>query len=195
MKRVVAAGQMKYLDSRTIEYHHVPSLVLMERAALAVVKHLLDFDLKKVLVLCGSGNNGGDGIAVARILHLKGYDVSYFFMGNEEKMSDGCRQQMDIAKSYGVKHVNNPVVSEYTTIVDALFGVGLSRNLAGVYESIVLNVNQSDVSVVAVDMPSGISSDTGAVLGCAIKADLTVTFAFAKIGQLLYPGKSYCGRL
>lgn len=195
MRRVVNAAQMKYLDNNTIQYHRVDQMVLMERAALAVVEELQSFDLTHVLVICGSGNNGGDGIAIARILHLKGVSVDLFFAGNPEKKSTGCTAQWEIADSYGIRWVNNPNYSEYTTIVDALFGVGLSRPVADSYAEVIQSVNVSGVPVVAVDIPSGICADTGNVLGCAIKADLTVTFAFEKVGQLLSVGKQHCGRL
>ena len=195
MLRLVTAKQMKYLDDRTIEYHKVPSMVLMERASLAVVKHLNSFDLTRTLVVCGSGNNGGDGIAIARLLHLSGKSVDQYFVGKRETMSEGCRAQMDIAFSYGVSWINNPDFSEYTTIVDAVFGVGLSRAIAGIYADVIHNMNASNAKIVSVDIPSGISADNGKVLGCAVEADMTVSFAYRKVGHMLYPGKTYCGRL
>lgn len=195
MRRVVNAAQMKYLDDRTIEYHKVDQMVLMERAALAVVKHLQTFDLTRVLVVCGSGNNGGDGIAIARILHLKGVSVELAFVGNPKKKSTGCLGQWEIADTYDIRMVNNPQYSEYTTIVDAIFGVGLSRTVTGSYAEVIQSINKSGVPVVAVDIPSGICADTGKVLGCAVKADMTVTFAYEKVGQLLSNGRLYCGKL
>lgn len=195
MRQAVNAAQMKYLDDNTMEHHRIGQMVLMERAALAVVEEMRSFDLTRVLVICGSGNNGGDGIAIARILHLKGVPVDLFFVGNPEKKSTGCTDQWAIADSYGTRWINNPNYSEYTTIVDALFGVGLSRPVVDNYAEVIHSVNVSGVPVVAVDIPSGICADTGNVLGCAIKADLTVTFAFEKVGQLLPMGKQHCGRL
>lgn len=199
MKRIVNSQEMKALDRNTIEHHQIPSLVLMERAALAVVQELQSFDLTNTLVVCGSGNNGGDGIAVARILHLAGQltdqKVSVFFAGNPDHMSDDCRKQTIIARSYGVTFVNNPIYSEYTTIVDAIFGVGLSRTVEGSYKTVIEKINSAGKTVVAVDIPSGINADDGAIMGCAVKADLTVTFAFAKVGHLLFPGKAYTGHL
>ena len=147
MKRIVTVAHMKYLDDRTIQHHGMNQLVLMERAAMAVIKHLNTFDLSNTLVVCGSGNNGGDGIAIARLLHLAGTKVSVFFAGNPQKKSDGCKAQSEIADSYGVRWVNNPDYSEYTTIVDALFGVGLSRNITGAYAEIIHAINQVEVPV------------------------------------------------
>lgn len=193
MKRIVNSGEMKSLDQNTIENHGIPSLVLMERAALAVCKNLKEFDLKKVLAVCGTGNNGGDGIAVARMLHLSGIDVTICLIGNEEHLSKECRIQKEIAQSYHVPFVNKPDCSEYTTIIDGIFGVGLTRPVQGRYREIIEEINESEAKVMAVDIPSGIHADHGQIMGCAVKADVTVTFAFGKIGQNLYPGIQYCG--
>lgn len=195
MKRVVTASLMKKLDANTIENHHVPSMVLMERAALAVVNAIPEEKRKQVLVICGTGNNGGDGIAVARILKMKGYKVQIYQPGSSYRKSPDCALQEEIARSYGVTWVNNPQWSEYTTIVDALFGVGLSREIEGIYAETAELVNRTEAFVIAVDVPSGIDSDTGQVFGTAVRADKTVTFAFAKAGQLLRPGCEYCGDL
>lgn len=193
MKRIVNSKEMKFLDHNTIEYHGIPSMVLMERAAVALFEELQSFDLTNTLVVCGSGNNGGDGIAVARILHLSGKKVTICQLGNLERMSDDCRKQTTIAQSYGVPFVNNPIYSEYTTIVDAIFGVGLSRNVEGKYRDAIEEINRSTAKVLAVDISSGINADNGQILGCAVQADKTVTFAYAKVGHCLYPGKSYSG--
>lgn len=202
MNRVVNSAQMKAFDKNTIEYHGIPSLVLMERAALSVAEELEQgkypfgsFDLAHVLIVCGGGNNGGDGIAIARILHLAGKKVSVCQLGDPKRMSEDCKSQEFIAKSYGVPFVNNPNYSEYTTIVDAVFGVGLSRTIEGKYKDAILNMNQSSAKVMAVDIPSGINADNGHILGCAVQADATVTFAYAKAGHLLYPGKQNTGIL
>lgn len=195
MKKIVTAKEMSSLDQNTIVHHKIDSLVLMERAALSVVRHLADYDLTHTLFVCGSGNNGGDGIAVARMLHLAGYSVSVYFAGSYESRSDGCIRQMEIADSYHIRWINNPDYSEYTTIVDALFGVGLSRDITGKFAEIIHDINASNIPVVAVDIPSGISADDGKIMGCAIRADSTITFAYEKVGQLLLPGKSYCGKL
>ena len=140
MKKVVTCSQMKLLDHETIHSMHVPSLVLMERAALAVrdeiVKYLLgknpdgSWQHERVLAVCGSGNNGGDGIAIARLLHLSGIHTEIFLAGNPDKMTEETRRQWEIAASYQVPVTNNPVWSEYTVIADGIFGVGLSREIA-----------------------------------------------------------------
>ncbi|MEQ2466294.1 NAD(P)H-hydrate dehydratase [Niallia sp. CLA-SR-H024] len=184
---------MKRCDVTTIQKIGMPSMVLMERAALSVVEELDSFDLTRVLVVCGSGNNGADGYAVARLLHLQNIKVDVLFVGDEQKRTTENKQQQKIAEYYGVssekKIENNP----YTTIVDALFGIGLSRPLSGKYLEIIEQVNQAEGEILSVDIPSGISADNGKVMGNAIKATRTVTFAFRKLGLVLYPGADYAG--
>ena len=120
---------MKRCDLTTIEKIGMPSMVLMERAALSVIEELASFDLTKVLIVCGSGNNGADGYAVARLLHLQKIAVDILFIGNEQKRSPENNQQKKIAEYYGVKSVKDIEINQYTTIIDALFGIGLSRPL------------------------------------------------------------------
>ena len=204
MKKVVTCSQMKLLDHGTIHNMHVPSLVLMERAALATAEEIRKYlekkngsgNLKKerILTVCGFGNNGGDGIAIARLLHLAGIRSEIYLAGNPDKMTEETRHQWDIAMSYQVPVMNNPVWDEYTVIVDGIFGVGLSREITGNYKEIIDHMNEAPAYKAAVDIPSGIHGDTGAVLGTAFEADLTVTFAYKKRGLCLYPGRAYAGR-
>ncbi len=197
MEFLLNAELMKRCDRDTIEKIGIPSLVLMERAALGVAEELTagGFDLSSVLVLCGSGNNGGDGFAVARILEERGVRVTAAFVGREESMTAETAAQRRICENCGIKISSNFMNHEYTVIVDAMFGVGLSRPVEGRYAELVDWVNQQGCAVVAVDIPSGVSADSGRVLGAAVRADLTVTFAYRKIGQILYPGAQYCGRV
>ena len=197
MKRILTAAQMKQADRNTIETMGIPSLVLMERAALSCVEELQNgtWDTGKVLAVCGPGNNGGDGAAIARILKTKGVDAELFCLGNPEKYSEGMRAQKKIAENYGVREVKNPDFREYTVIIDAIFGIGVSRPLAGEYRRVVEAICASGVPVLAVDIPSGIHTDTGEVLDAAVKARATVTFACAKPGLLFDPGKRYAGEV
>lgn len=197
MKRITTARQMKESDQAAIMTMDMPSCVLMERAALAVTEALREenFDLGRILVLCGGGNNGGDGIAAARILHLAGYEVAVCMTGNPAHRSEENKKQQKIAENYGTAFVNNPKLSEYTTIVDSVFGIGLSRKLSEEYRQLFEKVNESGAKVLAVDIPSGIDADTGCLMGAAIRADVTVTFAFEKPGMLLYPGAFYAGKI
>lgn len=197
MQYILNCGQMKNADCHTIEKIGVPSMVLMERAALATAEEMLRRGraLDRVLAVCGMGNNGGDGLAIARLLHLKGCKVFVECVGNPDKMTAETRQQYNIVKNYQIPIVNNPNYREYTTIVDALFGVGLARPAEGVYRRKIQDINDSGAVVWSVDIPSGVDGDTGRALGAAVHADETVTFAFGKIGHILYPGRTCAGRL
>lgn len=167
----------------------------MERAALCVfyqMKRRCD-KRDRILVICGAGNNGGDGIALARLLFLAGYQVNLYFPVNPAKMTNETKEQNETAKKYGIPITEN--LGEYDVIVDALFGIGLSRPLEGALRELIIWCNSQNALRVAVDMPSGVSADTGALLGEAFQADLTVTFGFAKAGQMLYPGAEFCGEV
>lgn len=185
MKQIVTCKEMKALDGNMIEGIGIPSCVLMERAALKVAEELERTlaDKKqeeRILCVCGSGNNGGDGVAVARILKLHGYRTSLYLVGNPDHRTVEMQRQLDIAAACQVPVVNNLETEEYTTIVDAIFGVGLSRPVEGSYRDVIMALNQLNAWKVAVDIPSGVNGDTGAELGIAFHADLTVTFAFRK---------------
>lgn len=196
MERIVTGRQMKQLDQFTIQEMGIPSLVLMERAALAVVEELeKNFNISRVLVACGSGNNGGDGVAIARLLHLKGCQAEILMAGNMESFTKETGIQWKIAEKYGVPVVKNPDLTEYTTIVDAVFGVGLSRKVEGAYGQLLKRLDASGVPILAVDIPSGIEGAYGQVMGTALHARQTVTFACAKAGLLFYPGAEYAGRV
>ena len=134
-------------------------------------------------------------MAVARLLYLKGYNVTIYFAGNREKATEETKRQMFIAEQYGVEISDEYPKDIVDVIVDALFGIGLSREVTGKYAEIVRKMTEQDGYKVAVDIASGISADTGAVMGTAFAADLTVTFGFIKAGQLLYPGAEYTGEL
>lgn len=213
MEILVNSRQMKQCDKNTIEKFCVPSLVLMERAALGVAGEIEKIFTEEaagrkgtaqickkpsechVLCVCGTGNNGGDGLAIGRILWQKGYQVAFVMPPNRDRISVETRQQMDILEAYGLSILDEIPSVSCDVIVDALFGIGLTRNLEGVYQNYVQQMNQCSGWKIAVDIPSGIHADTGAVMGNAFRADMTVTFAYAKTGLLLYPGADYAGKV
>ena len=186
---------MKSADSYTIHTLGVPSLVLMERAALAVVQNMKErkTDISKPLIVCGSGNNGGDGFAIARLIQEEGWMPEVLFAGRESSLSEECAVQKKIVENMGIPVVTEIPEKEYTVIIDAVFGVGLSREISGRYAEIIRWMNEQNCAKTAVDIPSGICSETGRVLGIAFRADLTVSMACVKIGCELYPGKEYAG--
>lgn len=198
MKYVLDSHEMKDADNNTIGHFGVDSLVLMERAALQVAEVLKEAGLlqKRIAILCGMGNNGGDGFALGRILFLRHCSVCLFPVGDKDKMTKETAAQYDICQKYGVPMAfDTNRLPDYDVYVDALFGIGLTRELSGIYYDLVAKLNELPGYKVALDMPSGVSADDGSVLGIGFLADITVTFAFPKIGQLIFPGKNYAGRL
>lgn len=200
MRYLVTGGQMKEVDRYTIEQTGIPSLVLMERAALAVTEEVLKHGDKadRIWVLCGSGNNGADGIAAARMLHLKGYKARALLAGKRDKGSREYLAQVSIAENTGVELVefSDFIPGKCDILVDALFGVGLDREILGAFREIMDGILRCRPKfTVAVDIPSGIHSDTGQIMGTAFRADVTVTFGYEKLGTMLYPGKEYSGRV
>lgn len=200
MRYLVTGGQMKEVDRCTIESIGIPSMVLMERAAMAVTEEVLKHAKKTdcIWAVCGSGNNGADGIAAARMLHLKGYTATVILAGKKEKGSTEYMTQVSIAEHTGVRIVEYSafIPDKCDILIDALFGVGLDRDILGIYREIMDAVTACQPGVtVAVDIPSGIHSDTGQIMGAAFPADVTVTFGYEKLGTMLYPGKQYSGKV
>lgn len=197
MKYLLTGKQMQNADRYTIDEIGIPSMVLMERAALKTVEIMEEeqLDFRNVLVVCGSGNNGGDGYAIARLLYLKGYNVSIYFVGNDENRSEENKQQKRIADYYRIPVKQEFENEEYSVIIDAVFGTGLSRDIADSYYHVIDTLNHMSGFKVAVDTPSGIQDETGKVMGIAFRADLTVAIAFAKRGQMMESGNPYVGKL
>ena len=195
MNKILTASEMKYCDDARIS-SGLPSLVLMERAALAVLKVIREnrLDTSKTLILAGNGNNGADGVALARLLAEEGEQPVVLLSGGGS-FSEQMKQQLAALECYGVRIAQDDDFSSKSLSVDALFGIGLSRDITGRYAEIIEKANKSPAVKVAVDIPSGISADDGSICGCALKADITVTFAAAKRGHFLYPGKDYTGVL
>ena len=176
MKVLLNSSEMKSCDVSTMMLYGIPSAVLMERAA--------------------SGNNGGDGFAAARLLMDQGIRADVLFLGTHARMTEQCQLEEEIFRRCGGQVLpDDASLSGYDLIIDALFGIGLSREVLGRYADLINAVNRSDTPVLSVDMPSGVSADSGQVLGTAIRADLTVTFQFEKLGQKLFPGAERCGKL
>lgn len=197
---LVTAEEMKRYDANTMEKFHLPGLLLMERAALVTVEEIVHRCVNRpcrVLVLAGYGNNGGDGLAVGRLLMLQGYQVTFVMPGEDvySRCPEETRRQTDILHAYQTRIFSRMPEGEYDIVIDAVFGVGLSRPVEGIWQDAIQWINQSGSFVCSVDIPSGIHADTGAVMGCAVHADLTVTYGFRKMGHMLYPGAAYVGEL
>ena len=198
---LVSALEMKQLDYNTIKKTGLPSLVLMERAALAVAQSVMDYlngnNKKRILVIAGNGNNGADGVCAGRILKEYGYTVDICVLKSRHEYTEEMKVQLEAASKYTINMISEEDIclEMYDIVIDSIFGVGLNRNIEGNVKRLIDKINESNVYVVSVDIPSGINASTGEVCGIAIEADETVTFGFYKCGQMFYPGRLYCGKL
>src|SRR6187551_719939 len=205
--RILNAAQMREADRRTIEEIGIPSLVLMENAGRQVVAaidaihgELLD---GRVGVLCGHGNNGGDGFVVARTLLQRDVDVSVFLIGRVADVRGDARTNLEILGRLGLTVVevadsqawelHFSEVSTCTLIVDAIFGTGLNAPLTGLLETVVADVNGSGIPVVAIDLPSGLSADSHELIGDSIEAGTTITLGAPKLALVLPPAETRAG--
>ncbi len=201
MKYIVTANEMRKCDQNTTEFLKIPAMVLMERAALSVLKHIHEvfpgWDKSDVhaLIFCGVGNNGGDGLALARLMADEGYDVEVCLLGDKTRCSVGWKNQYDILQHYRIKMGSTLPGGEYNILIDAMFGVGLSRDIAGTFEQAIQWFNSHQGYKLAIDIPSGIQADTGEVLKCATRVNATITFGFLKRGLVLTPGCVHAGRV
>lgn len=207
--RLVTARQMAAIDRRTIDHHGVPGIELMHRAGQAVVEELLartgSVAGERFVVLCGKGNNGGDGFVIARLLRENNAAVAVYLLGERERVTGDARSAMEEWRAAGgevATLTEETAVHEAAAswrdadyLVDALLGTGLSGEVQGLMRAAIEEVNRLRVPVIAVDIPSGVAGDTGLVCGVAVNAMLTVTFGLPKVGQALYPGRRHCGTL
>ena len=205
--RILTAAQMREADRFTIEEIGIPSLVLMENAGRQVVAAMeaaYEEQLAgRVAVLCGRGNNGGDGFVVARTLLQRGIDTAVFVIGALSDVRGDARTNLDILGRLGVTVVeigdeqtwelHFSEISQCTLIVDAIFGTGLKSPVSGMLETVIADVNASDIPIVAVDIPSGLSADTPHLIGDCINASMTVTLAAPKVPLILPPAEAYAG--
>ena len=197
MKYIVTKKEMQAIDAYTIDKIGIPAAVLMERAALQIVEEVerLNTTKGRILVVVEGGNNGGDGLAAARILMERGYLVDVHYIAGFSKMSTQFQIQRDIMFNMGVRLRKAIPNKEYSVIVDGIFGVGLSREVEGPHKKAIDTLNQMPGIKLAIDIPSGIDATTGDILGAAFKADYTVTFGLKKLGMFFSDGIDYCGKI
>jgi ADP-dependent NAD(P)H-hydrate dehydratase / NAD(P)H-hydrate epimerase len=205
--RILNAVQMREADRQTIEDVGLASLVLMENAGRQVVSAIEaayeDRLTGKVAVLCGKGNNGGDGFVVARTLAQRGVDVSVFLIASVAQVKGDARVNLDILGRLGIGvmevddeqrwELHASEVQRCTLIVDAIVGTGLTSPLTGLHETVVADVNVMGIPIVSVDLPSGLSADTPHLLGQCVSAAMTVTLAAPKLSLVLPPGEDHAG--
>ena len=202
--------EVREIDRKAIEEYEIPGIILMENAgrnvAEEVLKMLPGTDSARVAIFCGKGNNGGDGFVIARHLYNKGVDVSVYLTTEvSHVLSDGdasMNLKILLNMNFEIKELKEEYIEgigkelyEYNVIVDAIFGTGLRGEVREPVRTLIAKINDADMPVVSVDIPSGLSCDDGVVLGAAVKATKTVTFVAAKTGFFQECGQDYIGEL
>jgi len=203
--KIATVSQMRAMDRQAIEQFAIPETLLMENAGGAAYRVLRDrFAVagQRVLVCCGSGNNGGDGLVVARKVLSDGGHPQILLLGDPTRYRGASAINWAIIQKLGIDVLTADSVSEWNErlaacdlVVDAILGTGLSKPVTGRYADVIEQINAAGCPVMSLDIPSGIHGDNGRIMGTAIRADLTVTFGLPKVGNLLYPGYHYGGRL
>ncbi|PID55808.1 bifunctional ADP-dependent NAD(P)H-hydrate dehydratase/NAD(P)H-hydrate epimerase [candidate division KSB3 bacterium] len=207
--KVATAAEIRELDRRAIEDVGIPGAVLMENAGTKVLrvmqKRYAALKHRKVLIVCGKGNNGGDGLVLARHLFNRGVEVRVTLLADRHQLVGDAKLNFVIAAKMDIPIVEitsneqlpafRNLLPQADILVDAILGTGLNNAVKGLYKHIIESMNKSGKPIIAVDIPSGLSADSGAVPGSCIHADLTVTFAVPKRGLLLYPAANYVGQL
>ncbi len=201
----ITSKEMAAIDNYCIEKLGIPGIVLMENAALRVVQNI---DLKNhnsFTIICGVGNNGGDGLAIARHLITEGKNVEIFILGNSSKGSKDFKTNYNILKNIDADIFNiskkndlNILKNSLATsdiVIDSIFGTGLSRDVEGLFSEAINLINKESKYIIAVDIPSGLSANTGDVLGTAIKGNKTITFQLMKKGLIEDKAKDYIGQI
>jgi hydroxyethylthiazole kinase-like uncharacterized protein yjeF len=203
--KVSTVSEMRALDRTAIEQFGIVEDLLMENAGHAVYFVLLsEFGIegKRFVVFCGLGNNGGDGLVVARKIHSNGGAVKVFVLGDPARFKGAARLNYHIVSRlpFEVQRLESVEavgadIDDCHAIVDGILGTGITRNVEGLYRDVIESINRSGKPVFSIDIPSGVHGDTGQVMGAAVRADFTVTFGLPKLGNVLFPGYELGGRL
>lgn len=203
--KIAKVSEMHEMDRQAIEKFGITGELLMENAGMAVfqvIREEIGTAGNRFVIFCGNGNNGGDGLVVARKLHSDGAEVEVVLLGDKNKYRGAARKNLEIVEKIPVKtrEVRSTaglknLIASADAVVDAIFGTGLSRDVGGIYGKVIDLINAGGKPVFSVDIPSGINGDTGQIMGTAVAADFTVTFGIPKLGNLLYPGYEMGGKL
>lgn len=197
----ITCNEIKEIENYTIKEIGIPSILLMENAAFRVVENIDLSKYNKFTIICGVGNNGSDGLAIARQLIMKNKSVDVYIMGDVRKGSENFKTYFNFLTNMDINYINintkddlyklQSSLEENDLTIDALFGLGLSRNIDDLYFDVISFTNHYSSHIISVDIPSGLNCDTGDVMGIAIKADMTITFHMMKKGLL--DRKTYTG--
>ncbi len=193
MKKVFSVEEIKEIEAREFRKRGGDSFSLMVDAGVNCAKKIIKLVKKKpIIIVCGPGNNGGDGFIIGNYLHEKEYKVEVFCL--QKKYYKG-----DALKAFKKLKIKTQNISKFkcrnnSAIIDSIFGNGLNRPISGMLKSVILRMNKLN-KIISIDIPSGINGDTGKILGCAVKAHTTLALHAKKIGHTLNPGKKYSGKI
>jgi NAD(P)H-hydrate epimerase len=206
---LVTASEIQAMDRQTIESFGLPGIVLMENAGQGAtrvcLKHFSEQLTNGVAVIAGRGNNGGDGFVIARCLAQKGFRVAVYLLANAKQVKGDAAANLKLLSPLHIPIIEMPHETDFVShksdlaqfglLVDSILGTGLKSDVKGYFQTVINFINSQDKPVFAVDIPSGLNSDTGQPCGVCIRANSTATFAFAKIGHHVFPGTDHTGRL
>lgn len=188
----------KAIDRKTTEEYGIPSWLLMENAGMRVADIALSENATSYAVVCGKGNNGGDGFVTARHIFCSGKEVSIILLADEEYINGDAKKMLLCAKSIGVpvfKGLCKEVLEKSDVIIDAILGIGITGKPKAPYCDAIAFINSLDKKVISIDVPSGVNADNGVIEGCAVKSTKTVTFGVGRTGLVLYPAREYAGKV
>ena len=206
--KLIGPQEMHNWEKDVFTNYEIPAILAMEQAGSSVYRYIKEHinlpDNAKISIICGKGNNGGDGFVAGRYLFQDGYNITCFtpFDSIDEEKDAYINYKIFKNIKGHIQQITEENISIFETeilntdlIIDAMFGIGLSRNIEGLYKNIIKILNESKKPVISVDAPSGINLETGGIMGIAVHADYTITFGIPKIGFYLYPARDYTGTL
>jgi len=202
--RIIGSEESKLMDEYTIKNIGIPSEILMENAAVGILENIEEVH-KSFVIVCGTGNNGGDCLAAARHLYGKNKSIFIYLVGSEDKLTREAALNYNILKNLGIGIKNikteddienlKAEILSCDAVIDGIFGIGLKRNVEGIYKDVITVINEYSNFTYSIDVPSGITADSGEVLGTAVQADMTITLNLYKTGFLSYCAMDYTGKI
>ena len=193
MKKVFSVEEIKEIESREFRKRGGDSFSLMVNAGVNCAKKIIKLVKKKpIIIVCGPGNNGGDGFIIGNYLHEKEYKVEVFCLQKKYYKGDALKAFKKL--KIRTRNISKFKARKNSVIIDCIFGTGLNKPISGTLKSVILRMNKLN-KIISIDIPSGINGDTGKILGCAVKAHTTLTLHAKKIGHTLNPGKKYSGKI
>ena len=193
MKKVFSVEEIKEIESREFRKREGDSFSLMVNAGVNCAKKIIKLVKKKpIIIVCGPGNNAGDGFIIGNYLNTKNYKGDLFCLKNKSYKGDALKALKGL--KIKTQNISKFKARKNSVIIDCIFGFGLNRPISGTLKSVILRMNKLD-KIISIDIPSGINGDTGRILGCAVKAHTTLALHAKKIGHTLNPGKKYSGKI